>query len=339
MAGGGEQIRIHLSNRYGRTPLAVAEARAAGRQSADETVAETDTVLRFAGAGHVTVLAGEEVVSDPADLSARAGAELVLSLHLPQDTGLATYSHMPAETAYVAGGNQAGSASLSGTEQVHGRFYVTGVGVLTAENAAVAVAFGDSWFAGVGTTHGANQRSVDALNRRLEHGWTVNQGIAGNRLLTDEIGEHALARFERDVLSVPGATRVLVNFGINDVGLPGMLGLPPATTDTLMAGFAELARRAHDADLAIHAATIGPFAGAVYPGHNTPEGLAARRRVNEWIRTSGAFDAVLDVARAVEDPDRPDHLRPEFDSGDGMHLNDAGARAMAATVDLRALSL
>ncbi|MFH8409596.1 GDSL-type esterase/lipase family protein [Streptomyces sp. NPDC018019] len=339
MAGGGEQIRIRLSNRYGRTPLTVAEARVAERKNADEIVAETDAVLRFAGAGHVTVPAGDEVVSDPVDLPVRAGTDLVVSLHLPQDTGLATYSHMPAETTYVAGGNQAGVASLPGAEQVHGRYYVTGVDVLTAENVAVAVAFGDSWFEGVGTTHGANQRSVDALNRRLERGWAVNQGIAGNRLLTDEIGEHALARFERDVLSVPGATHVLVNFGINDLGLPGMLGLPPATADELIAGFAELARRAHDAELAIHAATIGPFAGAVYPGHNTPEGLAARRQVNEWIRTSGTFDAVFDVARAVEDPARPDHIHPAFDSGDGMHLNDAGARAMAAAVDLDALSL
>ncbi|WP_030660549.1 GDSL-type esterase/lipase family protein [Streptomyces rimosus] len=338
LAGGGERIRVHLSNRYGRASLTIADARVALRKHADEIVTEADTGLRFEGAGHVTVPAGAEVVSDPVDLPVQAGSDLVLSLHLPDGTGPATYAHMPAESAYIAGGNRAGAAALPGAEQVHGRFYVTGVDVLTAQDTAVTVAFGDSWFEGVGTTHGANQRSVDALNRRLEHGWAVNQGIAGNRLLTDEIGEHALARFDRDVLSVPGAAHVLLNFGINDLGLPGMLGLPPATAEDLIAGFTELARRAHEAGLSVHAATIGPFAGAVYPGHNTPEGLAARRRVNEWIRTSGTFDSVFDVANAVADPDRPDHIRAEFDSGDGMHLNDSGARAMAATVDLDALS-
>ncbi|MEW2033059.1 GDSL-type esterase/lipase family protein [Streptomyces roseifaciens] len=339
MAGGGEQIRVRLSNRYGRAPLTVAEARVAERKTADEIVAETDTCVRFDGSAQVTVPAGGEVVSDPVGLSVRAGADLVLSLYLPAQTGPATYSHMPVETAYVTGGNRAGASALPGAEQVQARFYVTGIDVLAPEGTAVAVAFGDSWFEGVGTTLGANRRSVDALNRRLERGWTVNQGIAGNRLLTDEIGEHALARFEQDVLSVPGAAHVLVNFGINDLGLPGMAGLPPATAGELTAGFTELARRAHDAGLTIHAATIGPFAGAIYPGHNTPEGLAARREVNEWLRTGDTFDSVFDVARAVEDPARPDHIRPEFDSGDGMHLNDAGALAMAAAVDLGALAL
>ncbi|OKI00837.1 GDSL family lipase [Streptomyces sp. CB02923] len=337
MAGGGDRIRVRLSNRYGRTPLAVADARVAERKNADEIVTETDTGLRFEGAGQVTIPAGGEAVSDPVDLSVRGGSDLVLSFHLPHDTGLATYSHMPSELAYVVSGNQAGAAALPGAEQVHGRFYVTGVDVLTDGDAPVAVAFGDSWFEGVGTTHSANQRSVDILNRRLGHGWAVNQGIAGNRLLTDEIGEHALARFERDVLAVPGATHVLLNFGINDLGLPGMLGLPPATADDLTAGFTELARRAHDAGLTVHAGTIGPFAGAVYPGHNTPEGLATRRQVNDWIRSSGTFDSVFDVAPAVADPDRPDYIRAEFDCGDGMHLNDAGARAMAETIDLDAL--
>ncbi|MFE0046743.1 GDSL-type esterase/lipase family protein [Streptomyces albireticuli] len=339
MAGGGERIRVRLSNRYGRAPLTVAEARVAERGIADGIADGTDTGVRFDGSARVAVPAGGEVVSDPVDLPVRAGADLVLSLYLPAETGPATYAHMPAETAYVTGGNRTRATALPGAEQVQARFYVTGIDVLAPEGTAVAVAFGDSWFEGVGTTLGANRRSVDALNRRLERGWTVNQGIAGNRLLTDGVGEHALARFERDVLSVPGAAHVLVNFGINDLGLPGMLGLPPATAGELTAGFTELARRAREAGLGIHAATIGPFAGAIYPGHNTPEGLAARREVNEWLRTCGIFDSVFDVAHAVEDPARPDRIRPGFDSGDGMHLNDAGALAMAAAVDLGALTL
>ncbi|MCP2257682.1 Lysophospholipase L1 [Streptoalloteichus tenebrarius] len=339
MAGGGERVRVRLSNRYGRSPLTVGVARLAERGIADQIVTETDVVLRFDGSRRVTVPPGGEVVSDPVELAVRAGDDLVLSLHLPEETGLATFSHMPVETAHVADGDQTGAANLVGAEEVEGRFFVTGVDVLAPEGAGVAVAFGDSWFEGVGSTVGANRRSVDWLNRRLRRGWVVNQGIAGNRLLTDGVGEHALARFERDVLSVPGVTQVLAHFGINDLGLPGMLGLPPATADDLVAGFTELAHRAHEAGLVIHAATIGPFAGAIYPGHNTPEGLAARREVNEWIRGGSVFDAVFDVARAVEDPARPDYLRPEFDSGDGMHLNDAGARAMAECVDLDVLRL
>ncbi|MEU0844632.1 GDSL-type esterase/lipase family protein [Streptomyces sp. NPDC005962] len=337
MAGGGEQVRVWLSNRYGHAPLTVADARVAVRGGADRIEAATDTGLRFDGSGHVTVEPGGEIVSDPVALPVRAGTDLVLSLYLPGDTGPATYSHTTVETAYVADGNRAGATSLPGAEQVQAGFYVTGVDVLAEQDTPLTVAFGDSWFEGFGTTLGANRRSVDALNRRMRRGWAVNQGIGGNRLLTDEVGEHALARFERDVLLCRGARHVLVHFGLNDLGLPGMLGLPPVTAGELIAGFAELAVRAHDAGLAIHTATMGPYAGAVHPGCSTPEGLAIRREVNDWIRASGTFDTVFDVARAVADPARPDHLRPAFDGGDGMHLNDGGARAMAASVDIDAL--
>jgi lysophospholipase L1-like esterase len=243
------------------------------------------------------------------------------------------------ETAHVVGGNHVTSLALPGAERVEARFYVSGVDVLAPDDTAIAVAFGDSWFEGVGSTIGANNRSVDLLNRRLGRGWVVNQGIAGNRLLQDEVGEHALARFDRDVLSAPGVTHVLVHFGINDLGLPGMIGQPPATSDALIDGFKELARRGHEAGLKVLVATIGTFAGAVYPGVSSPEGIAARREVNDWIRTTDTFHVVFDVARAVEDPEALDRIHPDLDSGDGMHLNDKGARAMANAVDLATVTL
>ncbi|MGW4247277.1 GDSL-type esterase/lipase family protein, partial [Nocardia sp. NPDC004722] len=188
------------------------------------------------------------------------------------------------------------------------------------------------WFEGFGSTHGANRRSVDVLDERLATGWAVNQGIGGNRLLSDEIGEHGLARFERDVLSVPGVAAVWVNFGINDLILAGT-----ATAEALIAGFTELAARVHAAGLPVYANTIGPFGGAIYPGLAVAEGIPVRRAVNEWLRGTDVFDAVFDVAAAVENPEDRDFIRPDLDSGDGMHLNDAGARAMAETVDLTVL--
>ena len=331
MAGGGERLRVRLTNRYGRTPLTIAAATAA--------TVHGQAALTFDGAEKLTIPPGEEAVGDPMDLPVAPDADLFLSLYLPEETGLATYSHKPMETAHIAGGNHVTSPALPEAEQVEARFFVSGIDVLTPDDTAIAVAFGDSWFEGVGSTTGANNRSVDFLNRRLKRGWVVNQGIAGNRLLRDEVGEHALARFDRDVLSIPGLTHVLVHLGMNDLGLPGMFGEPPATSEALIEGFTALAHRAHKADLRILAATIGPFAGAVYPGISTPEGLAARREVNDWIRTTDSFDAVFDVARAVENPEAPDYIHPALDSGDGMHLNDNGAQAMANAVDPETLAL
>ncbi|WP_067476361.1 GDSL-type esterase/lipase family protein [Nocardia amamiensis] len=337
LAGGGAQVRIRLTNRYGKAPLVIGAARVAIRNSGSEIVAETDTALRFDGAEQVVIPAGADVVSDPVELTVSAGADLALSLYLPGPTGLATFSQQPGEITYVAAGNAASDAVLSAAEEVPTRFYVVGVDVLATAGTPVAVAFGDSWFEGFGTTIGANHRSVDFLNARLDQGWAVNQGISGNRLLTQDIGEPGLERFDRDALTVPGVTSVLVNFGINDLILGGMAGQPPATADELIAGLTALAHRAHAAGLTIHAATIGPYAGCIYEGVTVTETLPTRRRVNEWLGGTDVFDSVFDVARAVEDPERPDFIRPEFDSGDGMHLNDVGARAMAETIDVAVL--
>ncbi|WP_433659504.1 GDSL-type esterase/lipase family protein [Nocardia sp. CA-128927] len=337
LAGGGEQFRIRLTNLYGQAPLVVGAARVALRKTGNEIITETDTVLRFDGADQLTIPVGGAAISDPVELAGTAGTDLMLSLYLPEPTGLATFSHQPSEIAYVTEGNVTAEANLAAAEEVPARFFVTGVDVLAPADTPVAVALGDSWFEGVGSTMSANLRSVDALNSRLDRGWVVNQGIGGNRLLTNEIGIPGLDRFSRDVLSVPGVSRMLINFGINDLILGGMSGEPAATTDELIAGFTEIARRAHDAGLIIHAATIGPYAGCVYPGMPLEETQPTRREVNEWLRTTDVFDAVFDVARAVEDPDRPGFIHPAFDSGDGMHLNDAGYRAMAETVDIAAL--
>lgn len=337
LAGGGEQVRIHLTNRYGRTPLVVGAARVALRKSGSEIIAETDLALRFDGAEQVTIPVGGAVVSDPVELAVSAGTDLALSLYLPEPTGLATLSHQPSEIAYVTAGNVTSTAELAAPEEVPARFYVTGVDVLAPAGADIAVALGDSWFEGVGSTMSANLRSVDVINSRLGRGWVVNQGIGGNRLLTNEIGVPGLERFDRDVLSVPGVRTVLINFGINDLILGGMSGEPHATTDQLIAGFTEIARRAHAANLTIHAATIGPYAGCIYPGMPLAETQQTRTEVNEWLRTTDVFDSVFDVARAVEDPARPGFILPALDSGDGMHLNDAGHRAMGETVDIAAL--
>ncbi|WP_141692080.1 GDSL-type esterase/lipase family protein [Nocardia brasiliensis] len=337
LAGGGDQLRIRLTNLFGRDTLVIGAARVALRKACSAIVTETDVALHFSGVERSVIPAGGELVSDPIALAVAPGDDLMLSVYLPEQTGLATFSHQPSEIAYIAAGNVTAAPELAAAEEFPARFYVSGVDVAVAADIPVAVAFGDSWFEGVGTTVSANRRSVDVLNSRLDRGWAVNQGIAGNRLLTNEIGTPGLARFDRDVLSVPGATAVLFNFGINDLILGGMSGEPPATADELIAGFTTLARRARAAGLTVHAATIGPYAGVVYPGMPVAETVRTRHAVNEWLRTTDLFDTVFDVARAVEDPARPDFIHADFDCGDGMHLNDAGAQAMAETIDTSAL--
>ncbi|VFA98100.1 GDSL-type esterase/lipase family protein [Nocardia cyriacigeorgica] len=332
LAGGGRQLRVRLTNRYSDRELIIGAAAVAHRKAGYEIVPETAAEVRFVGSGRVRVPAFGEVVSDPIDLPVAAGTHLVLSLYLPEPTGPAAFAHMPVDTAWIVPGDQVTAQELSDAEESTSRFFLTGVDVLTEDAPPVLVAFGDSWFEGVGSSHGENRRSVDRFNERLHRGWAVNQGIGGNRLLTDQIGEHGLSRFARDVLSVPGVAAVWANFGINDL----ILDERTATAADMIAGYTELAGLAHEAGLPIYINTIGPFGGAYYPGLNVAEGIPVRRELNDWLRGTDVFDAVFDVAAAVEDPARPNFIRPEFDN-DGMHLNDAGHRAIAAAFDLSVL--
>lgn len=337
LAGGGSAMRVRLTNRYGTTPLTIAAARIAVRKAGSAIVADTARAVRFDGAASVVIAPGDDVLSDPIELPVAAGEDLMLSFHLPEPTGLATFSHQPGEITYVISGDHADDTELTDAEEVPARFFVTGVDVLAPADTRIAVALGDSWFEGFGTTLSTNRRSIDVLNTRLTHGWVVNNGISGNRLTAREIGESGSTRFDSDARLVPGVTDVLLNFGINDLILGAMGGQPSATTDELITAFTDLAQRSHAAGLRVHAATIGPYAGCVYPGLPLTETQPTRAAVNEWLRTTDVFDSVFDVDRAVADPERPDYIRPAFDSGDGMHLNDAGAAAMAATIDITAL--
>ncbi|APA95523.1 GDSL-type esterase/lipase family protein [Nocardia seriolae] len=331
VGGAGSRLRIRLTNRYGAEELAIGAARIAVRKAGGEIVPETDTPVRFEGSASVRIPAGVDLVSDPIEFAVEAGTELTVSVYLPEPA-LPAFAQFPVETSWITTGDRTGDAAPSDAEETAARFFLTGIDVAADSEAPVLVAFGDSWFEGAGSTLGANRRSVDVLNDRLTTGWAVNQGIGGNRLLADEIGEHGLARFDRDVLAVPGAAAVWANFGINDLILAGT-----ATAEALIAGFTALAERAHAAGLPIYANTIGPFGGAIYPGLAVAEGIPVRRAVNAWLRATDVFDAVFDVAAAVENPADPDFIRPDLDSGDGMHLNDAGARVMAETVDLTVL--
>ena len=226
------------------------------------------------------------------------------------------------------------------------RFFLAGVMVEPSAPVRAIVTFGDSITDGTASTVNANSRWPDVLARRLKEAGVavavLNQGIGGNRVLSDGAGISALARFERDVLSQPGVSHVVIFVGINDIGWPGTAIEPGGivrTADEIIAGYKQLIERAHLRSIKVIGSPLTPFENALAGGPNqgyfTPEKEAKRQAVNNWIRTSGAFDGIIDFERVLADPAHASAIAAAYDSGDHLHPNDAGYKAMGESIDLK----
>ena len=337
LSAAGQRLRLRLSNEYGAKPLAVGAVRVALVAEDGTTVAGSERSVSFSGAAAATLPPGAPLISDPVNLSTKALANLRVSLFLPSDTNGCTCHMSGSEAAQVLPGDatQQPLGKLNGPTY---RAFLTEVDVETAAPAPVIVAFGDSITDGTASSAGTNHRWPDRLAERLAErapgraAGVVNAGIGGNRVISDGVipvfGQNALSRFDRDVLSIPGATHVVVLEGVNDLG--GSKTDPPKA-ETLIAGYRQLIERGHAHGLKIIGATVLPYGGAGYYGE---PGEVERQKMNAWIRKGHEFDGVIDLDAAVRDPGKPERMRAELQSGDWLHPNDAGYRVMGDAVDL-----
>lgn len=345
---GGARIRVVLTNTFGSVPLRIGAAQVALRDKGASIVAGSNRVLTFGGLAQPNVPPGALMVSDPVDLTVADFSDVVVDLYLPDDTAASkspvTYHPASWQVNFVSTrGNHAGAVTLPvATTTAYRRgdglasassFFLSRVEVVATQPTGVLVAFGDSITDGTQSGTDRNQRWPNLLNARLAAAGTrmsiINGGIGGGRVLADGAGPNGLARFDRDVLAQAGATHVTVMLGINDIGAAGAKPSPSAAE--LIAGHRQFIDRARARGLKVYGATLTAFEGAAYW---TQEGEAKRQALNEWIRTSGAYDAVLDFAAATQDPSRPTRMRAEFDSGDHLHPSPAGYAAMANSIDL-----
>ena len=332
---GGDRVRVVLSNTFGTAPLSVGGASIARRDSEAAIVASSARDLTFDGQPQIEIPAGAYVLSDPVDLAVSAVSDLAIDLYLPGDTAGGTspltMHRVAAQTNYVSEkGNHVGSEHVPVMTTTESWFFLARVEVMAPASVGAVVAFGDSITDGTRSTPDTNNRWPNHLHKRLiEQGidmGVLNTGIAANRLLGEWRGVNALARFARDVLTQSGVTHVVVLEGINDLRVD-----PELTAEDLIWGYRQLIARAHARGLRIYGATLLPCEGS---GRWTPEVETKRQALNNWIRTSGAYDGVIDFDAAVRDPNAPSKLLPQYDSSDMLHPSDAGYQAMAAVVPL-----
>ncbi len=337
---GGDRIRVRFTNEFGTAPLAIAEAHVALSAGGNAIQAGTDHPLTFQGNMSIRIPAGAIMLSDPVQLNLPPLSNVAVSIYLPcQYIRNATFHDEANQTNFMAAGNGTASLNLSGATEVDSWYFLDGFDVQRSDlKAGAIIVLGDSITDGAYSGINTNRRWTDFLAERLQKNKAtsdlsvLNEGIGGNRILNDRYGPNALSRFDRDVLSQSGVKFLVILEGTNDIG---HLVKPPVaeiTAHELETAFTQIVDRAHAAGIVIYGATIMPFAGA---GYYSPKGEKIREAVNQWIRTSGVFDAVIDLDRKMQDPQKPTQYLHQYDHGDHLHPNAAGYKAMSDAVDLK----
>lgn len=371
-SAGGKKVRIKISNTFGDQPLLIGTARIARRASEADIDPASDRALKFHGNASTTIPPHSIAVSDPVDLEVPALSDLAISLFFPETAALTTMHILALQTNYLSA--ETGDATVQMKFPVAQTItfwpFLTGVDVESTPHAAAIVALGSSLTDGDGSSENANRRWPDVLAERLQKGGpkdaelaVLNEGIIGNRLLNDTqsprqaggppplgavyeqlgpaLGQSGLARFDRDVLAQAGVKYVILALGVNDILFPGSF-IPQTesvTAQNLINGNRQLIARAHKKGIRVIGTTIPAFEHALfrnplYERFYSPENEKMRQEVNAWIRTAGEFDGVIDFDQAVRDPNHPTQILPAYDSGDHLHVNDAGNVAQGKAIPL-----
>jgi len=334
IGAGGERVRLRLANDYGPAlALGGATMRVAGGKAVRVT---------FGGEGSVQIPAGAPLVSDPVALPVKAFDVVEVSLFLPGQARLETVHETGGQPTQISPPGDHSAEDFAPVSQSKMRPLIAGIDVLGGKQRPVIVAYGDS-ITDVGSCPNDAVpicRWSEVLGRRLAKAGmphvVVNQAISGNRVLTPGAGPSALGRIDRDILAMPGVTHIVLLEGVNDIGSSGVerngVIRPVITAAQLIQGYRQLVQRAHERGIKVIAMTILPFEGA---GYHSPEREAIRVEANRWIRSSGAFDAMIDMEKVVADPANPKRLAAALQTGDNLHPNGAGETKMGEAIDLR----
>jgi len=353
---GGRRVRVRFSNTYGTKPLTLTAVHVAVRQDKSGIVPGTDRTLTFGDKPSFTIPPGARAVTDAVDLVLPDRSDVAITVYVAGKTELTTVHGTVPYASYVSEtGNFTGAADLANATIQRSWYWIDGLDVVAPAGVGAIVAFGDSITDGAAATPDTNASWPSGLAARLlGAGGTktavLNLGISGNRVLHDGAGVSALARFDADVLAQPGVRTLIIVEGINDIGFPN---LPPGifgrgggdnaseatsedvSADEIIGGLRQLIERARLHGLKVIGGTLLPYEGALY---FSPAGETKRQAVNAWIRSSKAFDAVIDFDAAVRDPEHPSKFQTGLQSGDNLHPNNGGYKKMADLIELAMLT-
>ena len=334
---GGDSLRVRFSNEFGSSPVtmdAVHIAVSAGSGAIDPN---THQALRFDGEPVVTIEPGAVIMSDPFRFVLEPRSDVAITIHFGDTSPDVTGHPGSRTTSYLLTGNKVSAVDFSDAVQTDHWYIINGIDVVASESAAAVVVLGNSITDGRGSGTNKQNRWTDELARRLQESHdtrnvaVLNMGIGGNCVLRNCLGPAALSRFERDVIGQARVHWLIIFEGINDIGQAQGTEGSALVAASLITAYEQMIDSAHARGIRVYGATLLPFGDSFY---DSPDHESARNKVNAWIRSSGRFDAVIDLDAALRDPENPLHLLPAADTGDHLHPNETGHRMMAEAVDL-----
>jgi lysophospholipase L1-like esterase len=341
---GGSTLRVRISNAYGTRPLAIGAACVGLRSAGSALVPGSNRRLTFGSEARATVAAGAMVVSDPVELAFAPLSDLAVSVHLPGDlpTSFGITGRYARQTNYISPPGDFASEEVMPVGRLTDDWYfVCGIDVVAPPETGAVVALGDSLADANISTHDGHHSWPSQLARRLiarprgRPMAVMNQGLGGNRILHDIRGDSGLRRFDRDVLAQPGVTHTVIMLGTNDLRNRNGKSEEEVTASQMIAGLKQFAVRGQGRGIKVIGGTLTPFENETFlPGAWNPKREAVRRSVNEWLRGTDAFDAIVDFDRALCDPDHPTRMLPIYDCGDHLHPSDLGYRTLGDAIDL-----
>ena len=334
---GGDSLRLRFSNIFGKQPVTMKSVAVAVSVNGNVIDSLTQKPLVFRGASEATMQPGETVVSDPVSFNLAPGSRLAITIAFGETASDVTGHPGSRTTSYILGGDRVSSVDFASPVMTDHWYIIDGIDALAASEAAAIAVLGNSITDGRGSGTNRQNRWTDILSERLlknpetaNYG-VLNLGIGGNCVLRDGLGPTALERFDRDILSQSSVRWLLILEGINDIGGIKTEEDARQVTSGLINAYSLMTDKAHAKGVKVYGCTLLPFAGSVY---DSPTRQNVRDSVNQWIRNSGKFDAVIDFDKVMRSDGEPQKMQADLHEGDFLHPNELGYKKMGEAVDL-----
>ncbi len=335
---GGEKLRMKFSNEFSDKPLEIRKVQLAVAKDSSAIDPATDKTLKFSGKESINIPAGEAIYSDPIEFDLEPRMELAVTTAFGKTPASLTGHPGSRTTSYIAEGqNVRSNADFSNSVKTDHWYTINTIEVKREEPAAAIAIIGNSITDGRGSGTNKQNRWPDILSQELlknpetDHIGVLNMGIGGNAVLRGGLGPTALERFDRDILQQKGVKWLIIMEGVNDLGYTPNKEAAFEVADGLISAYKQMIDKAHKEGIKVFGGTITPIDQSFYYKDYRE---AARQKLNEWIRNSGEFDAVIDFDKAIRDPENPSVIKSGLHTGDYLHPNEKGYEVMGKAVDL-----